>query len=54
MNLCDVCIRENNFHINHIHIFSKNKNLYSKVIFIADFIKKQKEIILNSTKDDDN
>ena len=51
-NLCEFCIKDNNLHINHILIFSKNKNLYSKVIFIANFIKKQKEIIQNLSEED--
>ena len=53
-NLCESCVKDNNLHINHILIFSQNKNIYSKIVFIAEFIKKQKKIIQNLYEGNEN
>ena len=51
MNLCEDCIKNNSSHSHHDTIYRNDKNIYSKINKIVEFIKNQKEIIQSS---DDN
>ena len=54
MNLCEDCIKSDNKHINHITFFRNDKNIYSNINKIIEFIKTQKNKINNSYSNIEN